>query len=445
MLSERDTELLAQTGPDTPMGELFRRFWLPVLLSQEIAEPDSDPVAVRILGEDLVAFRDSNGDIGLLEAYCPHRHAHLYWGRNEQCGLRCTYHGWKFNTAGRCLDMPNEPAQGSFADKIQIRAYPTREQGGCIWAYMGPPEHAPVELPQFEWLRVPDDQRLITKRMQLSNWAQALEGGIDSSHVAFLHSRVDQDFDDVAPTDTVTSDGAPLNTVIDALIARDKSPHFDTDPRDHGFMVAARRDAPNDQFYWRLTPFLLPASTIIPGGTQTGGHLSGHVWVPLDDEHCWTFSVTWNTEWPISDDETATHLEGDGIHTEVDKDQAIWDLALSNAYLPVRNRENNYMIDRQDQRTRTFTGIKGISEQDMSIQESMGKISPRWEEHLGTTDKAIIEFRKLLLELARDLREGHEPRAAQDPNAYRVRSAAFLLDRSVDWKTGSLDHIQARA
>lgn len=444
MLSEHDTKLLAETGAGTAMGDLFRRFWMPVLLSEEVSERNGVPVAVRILGEDLVAFRDSEGSVGLLEAYCPHRHAHMFWGRNEDCGLRCTYHGWKFNVDGVCVDMPNEPVATKFDDKIQMRSYPTREAGGCIWAYLGPPQLMPPELPQFEWLLVPDSHRLITKRLQLNNWAQALEGGIDSSHVAFLHGSLDNAAPVAAVTRTAEQDGSPLNETIAKLMRRDRPPHFFTSSREYGFMLAARRDAPDEQYYWRLTPFLLPSYTIIPGGAQTGGHVSGHAWVPLDDEHCWTFSVTWNAERPLTEEEREHHLQGYYIHTEVDKETPMWDLALSNAYLPIRNRGNNYLIDREEQRTQTYTGIKGISEQDMSIQESMGAISPRWTEHLGTTDTAIIEFRKLLLRLARDLREGKEPEAAQRAELYRLRSAAFLADRAVDWEAASAEHVKAR-
>jgi hypothetical protein len=210
-------------------------------------------------------------------------------------------------------------------------------------------------------------------------------------------------------------------------------------------MVAARRNAPEDKYYWRLTPFLLPSATIIPGGDEPERNLSGHFWVPVDDEHCWTFSVTWNTERPLTPQEHATHSEGLGIHTLVKKDVSMWDIGLSHAYLPVRHRGVSYELDRREQRYETFTGIKGISEQDMSIQESMGRTVPRWQEHLGTTDKAIIEFRKLLLDLARDLLEGREPQAAQNPDIYRLRSAAFTLGKDESWEEGCVEFVKARA
>lgn len=448
MLSERDTKLLCEVGPGTPMGNLLRRFWLPVALSEELPAPDCTPVAVRIMGEDLVLFRDTAGRPGVIDGYCPHRHAHLYWGRNEEGGLRCTYHGWKYDVTGACMEMPNEPPESVYHQKVRIKAYPAKEAGGCIWAYMGPKNLMPPELPAVEWSRVPDSHRISTKRLQLSNWAQAVEGGIDSSHISFLHSRLEPKSKqlDAAMADT---DRAMEQATGSAQTARgaalDKSPRFWTSMRPFGFMVAARRNANEDEYYWRLTPFMLPSYTIIPGGDQPDRNLGGHVWVPMDDEHVWTFSFTWNTERPIPDEERREHLQGLGIHTQVDKTVSDWDLGLSNAYLPVRNRRNMYMVDREEQRTRTFTGIKGISEQDMSIQEAMGRTSPRWLEHLGTTDKAIIEFRAVLLRMCKELMEGKEPEQPHNPQAYSVRSAAFNLPHDVPWEEGMVPFVQARA
>src|SRR5437762_506702 len=186
MLTPEDNGMLARTDRGTTMGEAMRRFWLPILLAEELPEPDCPPVRVQVLGEKLVAFKASDGAIGLLDEICPHRRASLFWGRNEEAGLRCVYHGWKFDVAGRCLDMPNEPAEYEFKRRVQTTAYPAKEFGGMIWAYMGPQETM-SQLPQFEWARVPDSHRYLSKRLQQSNWAQATEGGIDSSHISFLH------------------------------------------------------------------------------------------------------------------------------------------------------------------------------------------------------------------------------------------------------------------
>jgi phthalate 4,5-dioxygenase len=422
MLSEHETNLLCQIGPGTPMGEVFRRFWVPVLLSEELPEPDCTPVAFRVLGEDLLAFRDTDGRVGVTSAYCAHRHAHLFWGRNEQNGIRCTYHGWKYDVTGQCVDMPNEPADNNFKEKIQIRAYPAQEAGSCVWAYMGPPELQPQTIPQLEWVRVPDSHVLVTKRLQENNWAQAVEGGIDSSHISYLHNN------DMTTKNVSTADNRPQMTIAQ---------------REFGFIEAARRITPEGKHYWRIRPFMVPSSIIIPGGDQPGRNLSGHVWVPIDDEHVWTFTMTWNAERPLTNEERSNLLAGTGIHCPVDKSVKRWDLKISNGYRPIRNIGNEYQIDRDLQRERSFTGINGISEQDCSIQESMGPVSPRWEEHLGKADQGIIEFRRILIQLARDMLEGVEPEHAQNPEAYRVRSTAFIVDPEVDWEAASVEQMKA--
>ena len=189
MLNDTDNEFLSRVGPNTPMGEYLRRFWMPFLLPEELPEPDCPPVRTTLLGEELVAYKDTNGDIGLIDNYCPHRRASMFFGRNEECGLRCVYHGWKFDLNGNCVDMPSEPAESNFKDKVKITAYPAREYGGLIWAYMGPVETMP-ELPKLDWATLPDSHRIISKRSQESNWVQSVEGGIDSSHISFLHSGV---------------------------------------------------------------------------------------------------------------------------------------------------------------------------------------------------------------------------------------------------------------
>ncbi len=421
MLSREENELLTRTGPDTPMGQLLRRFWVPVLLAEELPEPDCPPVRLRILGEDLVAFKDTMGRIGVLDAYCPHRRAHLFWGRNEECGLRCVYHGWKFDVEGNCVDMPNEPPESRFKEKVKQTAYPAREWGGVIWAYMGPRELMPPEPPQLEWARVPASHRLLTKRLQQSNWAQAVEGGIDSSHVSFLHRTL-------APA---RPDGRALTR--SDLMVRDTAPRFTVKQTDYGLLIGARRDAGDDAYYWRITQFLLPWYTMIPGALEPGQPLSGHAWVPIDDEHVWTFTITWHPDRPLTEAELAEMRAGYGIHCEVDEQ-----------YVPIRNARNNYLVDRQAQKTQSYTGIKGISEQDMAVQESMGPIVDRTREHLGTADTAIIAYRRLLLRLAKNLQQGQEPAAAHRPDAYRVRSASVILRREVPFDEGARERLLAR-
>ncbi|HTE87138.1 MAG TPA: Rieske 2Fe-2S domain-containing protein [Dehalococcoidia bacterium] len=414
MLSNEENELLTRTGPGTPMGEYFRRYWMPVLMASELPEADCPPVRVQVLGEKLVAFKDSDGNVGLLDEICPHRRASLFWGRNEEQGLRCVYHGWKFDTDGNCVDMPNEPAEYEFKRRVRTLAYPAQEYGGLIWAYMGPKELTP-ELPQFEWALVRPDQRAISKRFQETNYLQAVEGGIDSSHSNFLHATVDafrltpQYWESVKTWDSLRAKYHP----------KDKSPVFTTKRTDFGVLIGARRNAEEDSYYWRITQYLLPAYTMIPA--DPGKPINGHVWTPIDDEHCWAFSFTWTADGPLPPlpEDKNISQNGIGIHADVDP----------KTFKPLRNQYNDYMIDRQLQKTKTMTGILGTGEQDMAVQESMGICVDRSLERLGTSDTAIIAMRRVLLRELKALQEGKEPHAASHGSVYHVRSASAVIDR----------------
>src|SRR5215467_5397805 len=186
MLRKEQNDLLTQTGPGTPGGRLFRSYWIPALLSSELPENDCPPVRVKLLSERLIAFRDTQGRLGLMDEFCAHRGVSLWFGRNEENGIRCPYHGWKYDVTGQCIEVPSEPAESGFCQKIKLKAYPCVELGGVIWAYMGPPAEQPP-LPSFEWVNLPTKHRYLSKRWQESNYLQAMEGGIDSSHVSFLH------------------------------------------------------------------------------------------------------------------------------------------------------------------------------------------------------------------------------------------------------------------
>jgi nitrite reductase/ring-hydroxylating ferredoxin subunit len=409
MLSQADNEYVTRTNAGTPMGDLIRRFWMPAFTSEELPTPDSEPRRVRLLGEDLIAFRATDGRVGLVANNCPHRGASLFFGRNEEGGLRCVYHGWKFDIDGNFLDMPNEPAESDFKHKVKAVAYPTRERGGIVWAYMGPPDLM-HDVPELEWSLVPTKQRFISRRLQQSNYLQAIEGGIDSSHISFLHSTFD-------PEDR------PLNStggVIPKFVAEDKHPRFEVLSTGYGHLVAACRDAGPDDYYWRVSQYLVPIFQMIPA--QKGGPLSGHAWVPIDDENCWAWSMTWHPDRPLNAAELAQYRSGNGIHAHVDA-----------KFRPFANQDNDYLIDRQVQRTKTFSGIRGIGEQDMACQESMGAIYDRTREHLGSSDTAVIAMRRQLLGLARQLEAGVEPSMAARPELYRVRSTSFVLNRSESW------------
>ncbi len=417
MLSREDNDLLVRVGPGTPMGNLLRRFWFPALLEEEVPVPDCPPVRLRLLGEDLVAFRDTEGRVGILGAYCPHRTAQMYFGRNEECGLRCVYHGWKFDVDGNCVDLPSEPPGSNFRDKVTIKSYPTVLRGGVVWTYMGPSDKTP-ELPAFEWSCLPDDRVGATKRLQECNWAQAYEGGVDSSHVSLLHANLDD------------AGEGNFGRPRDDYNRTDRHPVFDVRQTGYGMLIGARRDGEADSYYWRITQALMPFYTMIPpqmAGNDTAFEpYGGHAWVPIDDENTWTWSF--------------------GVHPHRAFTQEEYDLTASPTgrwgpidgnYRPLLNRDNDYLIDREDQRTKSFTGIKGVPNQDAGIQESMGPVCDRTLEHLGTSDVAVIEWRKRILGMAKDLAKGIEPEEPFNGAAYNVRPVSILLDRDVDFAEGA--------
>ena len=418
MLKPEDNKLLTRVGPGAAMGELLRRFWIPALMEEEVRENDGAPVRLRLLGQDLVAFRDTEGKLGILDAYCPHRRAHLYFGRNEECGLRCVYHGWKFDVTGQCVDMPSE--QPGFKEKARTAAYPTATSGGVVWVYMGPDQLKP-ELPDFEWARLPKSRCEITKRSQQCNWAQAVEGGIDSSHISFLH----RNLEDLTPA-------AKSATGHKGYTSRDRSPVFTVKDTDYGLLIGASRNATEESFYWRITQFLVPFWTMIPPimrentNDSSQNTYSGHAFVPIDDENTWTWSFNCHPHRDFTEKEQALFHPRTGLWGPID-----------DSYRPVWNKENDYGLDRNMQKNVNFTGIKGIPNQDVAVQESMGPIADRSLEMLGTSDKAIIAYRQLLLDMAKDLQNGQEPKASRHGAYYSVRSASLLLKKDVPFDKGA--------
>ena len=406
MLSLSDNELLTRTGAGTPMGELFRRFWHPVLLAEELPEPDGTPVRLRVLGEDLIAFRDTEGKVGIIDALCPHRRAGMFFGRNEECGLRCVYHGWKFDVQGNCVDMPTEPRGSTFQDKVKIKAYPTAESGGCIWIYMGPSDKRPA-LPSLEWARVPDSQRVLSRWIQECNYMQAVEGEIDSAHVSWLH----------APLQVEDS---PFRGRFNDAIIRDGAPKLTIKPMDYGFCYGARRDVESGEYYWRVTQWLLPTFSLIPAHGFPRG---GRCWIPIDDTHISVIQYSYHSERPLTEAEVqrgknspqvepARYRLPDGVTIDICRD--------------VRNADNDYHIDRAMQRAQNFTGIQVIRTQDTAMTESMGGIVDRTQEHLGPTDVAVIAARRRLIKMARDLEDGIEPVEALRPEIYNVRAVDMV-------------------
>jgi phthalate 4,5-dioxygenase len=426
MLTNEENRLLTETNRGTPGGEYFRRYWLPALFSNELREPDGPPVRTRLMGEDLLAFRDTEGRVGIVDEFCPHRQASLFWGRNEECGLRCVYHGWKFDVNGACVDIPNEPTEYRFQNKVRITAYPVQEYGGLVWVYMGPPESVP-ELPKLEWARVLESHRYISKRLQETNYLQAVEGGIDSSHSNSLHATVDA----FRMTDSYVESVRNSSSLRDKYHVLDKSPQFTVRKTDYGLIIAARRNADEENYYWRLTQFLLPSHTMIP--YQQGNSIHGHCWVPRDDETCWVWTFSWNPDQPLPEKDREAIRNETFVHAAVDPV----------TFRPLRNKSNNYLIDRDLQKKSSMTGIHGFATQDMAIQESMGPLADRTRERLGTSDTAIIAARRLLLQEIRALEAGEEPSAPWHGDAYWVRSASMVMNRDVDFADGARELMKA--
>jgi phenylpropionate dioxygenase-like ring-hydroxylating dioxygenase large terminal subunit len=408
MLTQAQNEMLTRTGPGTAMGALFRRFWMPVLLSRELPEPDGPPVRVKVLGEDLIAFRDSTGSVGLVEPRCPHRGANLFFGRNEEGGVRCAYHGWKFDVQGRCLDIPtmerDSPTYEHLRARAGIVAYPTREWGDFIWAYLGPAEAIPP-LPELEFALVDPAHRYVSKKLQECNWAQSAEGAVDTAHFSFLHAPVGETAIAKLPPGYADQvrwmqiDGAPRYTVVE---------------HEAGLIMAGARHGNEGETYWRIAQYLMPNHSLAPGGAA-GQTYHGQTWVPIDDVSCWVFTYSWNPDRPLGEAERAACARGFGVHAELD-----------DHYVPIRRRANDYLIDRDAQKYESFTGIDGISEQDAAIQDSQGPIHDRTREMLGPTDLGVVRLRALMLGAARELASGGAPAAAMNPPAYRVRSGAIV-------------------
>ena len=412
MLSNEDNELLTRTNPGTPMGDLIRRYWVPALLSEEIPAPDCPPARVKLMGEDLVAFRDTQGRIGLIAEHCAHRGTSLFFGRNEECGLRCVYHGWKYDIVGNVVDTPAEPAGSDFRKKLRHTAYPIHEANGIIYAYLGPPEMIPL-FPAYEWTQVPLEFSYVTKCLLECNYLQGLEGECDSSHLSFLHRSF-------------------TNERNQALYKSDTAPFYETEETDFGVRLIATRNAADNQNYVRFSAFVMPVYGCVPAGRPTN-ELEGfeiHTYVPADDTHCWRYDIGFRRDRAVRDDE---------VHR---REQ------IKPDYTRIRNARNNYLQDRQMQKAVNFTGIEDFLNHDACATESMGAIFDRSKEHLGVSDKAVIAVRKFLLAAARELREGKEPphimRATARNWFPHVDCFACLLPRDIAWRQ-HFDYLTAAA
>lgn len=404
MLSREENELLTRVGAGTSMGELMRRYWMPALLAEEIPAPDCPPVRVRLLGEDLVAFRDSRGRIGLLSEHCSHRGTSLFYGRNENCGLTCIYHGWKYDVEGNVLETPAEPQQSDFNSKVRHPSYPCREAAGMIFAYIGPTDREPL-FPLYEWVTLAERQTCAVKSYLECNYLQGIEGDFDSSHTSFLHNN------DLQNTAYLKRDGAPL---------------LEADDTTFGMRATSIRKVGAEQIYVRTSPYILPSFSIVPGPPtaqfEEDDVRAFRFWVPIDDKSTWLYILNMRNR-PFSDEERKS------FRSWIDAD-----------YRRIRNKHNDYLQDRTHQKTKSYSGIAAVipAEQDGCATESMGPICDRTKEHLGYSDKTIIALRKMLLRAVSAVKEGKDPphviRDSRANDFSKLRSLKAVLPAQTPWR-----------
>lgn len=415
MLTKEENELLCRVEGDAPMGALMRRHWIPACMAEEVAEPDGTPVRVRLFGEDLVAFRDTDGRLGVLDEHCPHRRASLAFGRNEECGLRCLYHGWKMDVEGNVLEMSSEPKESGLISKVKHKAYPTRESGGLVWVYMGPAE----TMPEFEppaWAPSRETRTSIVKINVRCNWAQVLEGAIDSAHSSTLHST------DMPPARV---DSAKATATAWPRPSTDRAPRLQLQGTDFGFRYAALRRPIKDASthdYVRITLFVAPFTVLIPPNNLYNLAILN---VPIDDVNTMFYFIAWSETEGI-DQEAWRKFCGAQIGVDLDTQ-----------FRHVRKLQNNYLQDRQAMKLGDFTGVRGIPAQDMVMWETMGAIADRTQERLGASDLAVVEFRRIMVDAVQRFRNG-EPaigRTQRHIAHVKLRSFEGIVPKTTVWST----------
>ena len=409
MLSQAENELLTRVEGDAPMGQTMRRYWLPALLAEDVAECDGAPVPVRLFGEDLVAFRDTKGRLGLIDEKCPHRLASLTIGRNEDCGIVCIYHGWKFDIDGNCIDMPTEPDDRGYQNRVKIRSYPVREANGLIWAYLGPPEHQP-EFPAFAFTTMPSEQIGIVKVGIRANYLQTIEGAIDSAHSWFLHRGSSRDWN------------------IRASVSADTSPRLEAEDTPYGFRYAATRKPivdPETTKYVRVTQFVVPCMAFIPPPLDKTKPIHTQMFVPVDNDNSMLFDVYFSqNDSPVSSDEMRTNLK------------AVRGVDLDENDFRFAKKSNRWLQDRAAMKAGSWTGIEGFQNQDIAAQESMGTVTDRTREHLGMSDIAVIRMRRRMLENVRRFNAGERLIGQTGNIPYeRVASEQRVIPIEQPWQT----------
>ena len=418
MITKEDNDLLCRVEGEASMGRLMRRLWTPVCLIEEISEPDGDPVHARLFGEDLVVFRDSEGRVGVMDEHCPHRRASLVFGRNEEGGLRCLYHGWKMDVEGTVLEMASEPAASGLVEKVKHRAYPVKEWGGMVWTYMGPRESMPAFTPP-PWAPTADTQVSIAKVLVPCNWAQVLEGAIDSAHSSSLHSS------DFVPARV---QGAQATDKLWLRPSTDKAPRLQVHRAGYGFRYAAIRRPIKDAAthdYVRQTVFVAPGTVLIPPNNL---YNVANVNVPMDDTNTAFYFLAWGHPSKTPGTEAWRKFLGQQLGIDLD-----------DKYRPLRNRDNHYWQDRQAMKAGNFTGIKGFPNQDIAMWVTMGPIANRGEERLGASDLAVVEFRRQMLDAVRDFEAGKAAigtgELATPPG---LCSYQAIIPKTTDWRAHSM-------
>ncbi|CAN7196598.1 Rieske 2Fe-2S domain-containing protein [Polaromonas sp. LjRoot131] len=421
MLTAEENELLCRVEGQAPMGQLMRRHWTPVCLIEEVSEPDGTPVKARVFGEDLVVFRDTKGRVGVMDEYCPHRRVSLVFGRNEDCGLRCLYHGWKMDVEGNVLEMVSEPAASGMAQKVKHLAYPVKEWGGFVWAYMGPKETQP-EFEPPAWAPTADAKVTIAKALIPCNWAQILEGAIDSAHSSSLHSS------DMVPARVEGAEATGTNWLRPST---DKAPRLQVERGSYGFRYAAIRRpiknaAAND--YIRSTVFVAPATALIPPNNL---YNVANINVPMDDTNTAFYFIAWGHPSQTPDTDSWRSFLGQQLGPDLDAN-----------YAPLRNRANHFWQDREAMKAGNFTGITGFPNQDIAMWVTMGPIADRTHERLGASDMAVVEFRKQMLEAVRAFQAGG---TAIGTGAARIPSSvvAFqaIVPKTTDWRAYQANYV----
>lgn len=421
MLPKDKNELLCRVEGTAPMGQLMRRYWVPALAADDLVAGGA-PRRVRLFGEDLVAYRSPNGKIGLIEEHCPHRRASMMIAKNEDCGLRCLYHGWLIDGQGRVLDTPAEPADSRLKDRVTAVAYPVREAGGIVWTYMGPDAHVPPPM-DFEFTHMPASRILIMQAREECNWAQTMEGVIDSAHSNYLHAT------EIRPKKglAMTVQGGQGDGHF-ARPSNDGAPRLEVQMQPYGFRYAAIRRPivdPECNQYVRVTLFVAPCYAIFPAPKGWG---SMQMFVPIDDQHTMFYYIMWNHEQDLTPDMRAHFLEKHGMRVGVDMDDS---------YRKIRSRDNTWLQDREAMRNgRSSSGIFGINTEDFAVQESMGPIVDRSTENLGQSDLAVIHFRRLMLDMVdRFQTSGEIPAGLKDPVDFAaLKSAEAIVPLGKDWR-----------